>query len=210
MSKRLILRLVLSLAVLAGISCRLFSPSGGPDRPTPGQVPVEPATATPLPTTGTLVVEIVYTGQWYRETFGYEPDAPNIRHIVLAMPVDSQIVLASPGWVFSNLEFTSSPEPLAIREDAPAYNVFLEYLYDAPGGTATIDLVPGEYNVAAAFIAAALPPPDDDAILYPGVTGGGASNDFQVVEIVAGRTIQLSIELTDENGWGYVIEVAGR
>ena len=212
MSKRWILRLVLALAVLGLISCRLFAPSGERDRSTPEVTPVEPATAvpSPAPTTGTLAVEITYTGQWYRETFGYEPEAPNIRHVVLVMPAGEQSGLESAGWVFTSLVFAPYPEPFGIREDRTEYRPFLDYVYDAPGGMATIDLTPGEYDVAAAFVAAALPPPDDDAILYPGVTGGGASNEFQAVAVVAGQTTRLSIELTDDNGWGFVIEVAGR
>jgi len=176
---------------------------------TPTLEPSPTATATP-PTTGTLVVEILYTGQWYRETFNYQPDAPNIRHVVLVMPVDSIIQLAGAGWAFTNLKFTPSPEPLAMREVAVEFIPILDFMYDAAGGVASIDLPPGKYNIAVAFIAAALPPPNDDAILYPGVTGGGASNEFQVVEIVAGKTVYFSVELTDKNGWGYLMEVAVR
>lgn len=152
----------------------------------------------------------MYTGEWYRETFDYRPDAPNIRHIVLAMPLDSDITLASPGWVFTSLQFTPSPEPFLLREEVHEYAPLLKYLYDAPSGAASIELEPGRYNVAVAFIAAPLPPPGGDVILYPGVTGGGASNEFQVVEIVAGKTMKLTIELTDDNGWGYWFGLASR
>jgi len=193
MSKRLILRSILFLVLLTGIACR-FSSLGT----------VQP-TQESIPTTGTLAVAITYTGQWYRETFGYEPDAPNIRHVVFALPADRYIELDSPGWVFTNLEFTPSPEPLAIRAEAVEYELFLPYLYDAPGGTVAIELNPGQYRVAVAFIAAAIPPSGDDNTLYPGITGGGASTEFQSVDIVAGETTQLSIELTDNNGWGYVV-----
>jgi hypothetical protein len=161
--------------------------------------------ATPTPTpNGTLVIEIVYIGQWYRETFNYQADAPYIRHMALVMPVDDEIILESPGWVFSSLTFTPSPEPFALREERIEYEPFLEYLFDAPGGIVSIDLVPGRYNVAVAFLAAALPPPDNNAILYPGVTGGGASNEFQMIEVRAGETVHLTVELTDENGWGWL------
>ena len=156
----------------------------------------------PTATNGTLVVEFVYTGQWYRETFNYQPTAANIRHLVLVMPVDSDIIPASPGWVFSNLAFTSYPEPFTLRPEATGIQPLLKYLYDAPAGLVDIVLPPGMYNVAVAFIAAALPPPGDNAILYPGVTGGGASNDFHEVEVRAGQITHVSYELTDENGWG--------
>jgi hypothetical protein len=162
------------------------------------------------PATGTLVIEIAYTGNWYRETFNYQPDAPNIRHMALVMPVDGDITLASPNWIFSNLMFTPSPEPFTMREGATEYEPLLKYLYDASGGVVSIDLVPGRYNVAVAFIAAALPPPDNNAILYPGVTGGGASNEFQVIEVRSGETVHLTVELTDENGWGWLDVLASK
>jgi hypothetical protein len=172
--------------------------------------PTQPAmtdTATP-PTTGILAVEIVYSGHWYRETFNYQPDAPNIRHIVLVLPVDHQLTGERPGPLFSWLKFTPSPEPLAFRDELLENKPMLEFFHDAPKGIASVELVPGKYNVAVAFIAAALPPPDADALLYPGVTGGGASTDYQVVEILAGETAQLFVELTDDNGWGWLNELA--
>jgi hypothetical protein len=180
-----------------------------PATPTPEPPPTPTCTAVP-PTTGTLVVEIVYSGEWYRETFHYSPDAPNIRHVVLAMPVDGVIQLAGAGWAFSNLKFTPAPEPLAMREVAVDFIPILDFMYDAPGGMVSIALNPGKYNVAVAFIAAALPPPGGDVLLYPGVTGGGASNEFQVVDIAAGETVFFSAELTDQNGWGYLPSLAMR
>jgi hypothetical protein len=199
--------LVVIVFILA--ACGPVMPVPETATPTREPSPTATMTATP-PTTGTLVVEIVYTGQWYRETFDYKPDAPNIRHVVLVMPVDSIIQLAGAGWAFTNLKFTPSPEPLAMREVAVEFIPILDFMYDAPGGVVSIDLKPGKYNVAAAFIAAALPPPGGDVILYPGVTGGGVSNEFQVVEIAAGKTVYFSVELTDENGWGYLMELAVR
>lgn len=172
-------------------------------QPPPTPEPIPSATYTEVAaTTGSLAVEIVYTGQWYRETFGYQPDAPNIRHVVLVLPVDEPLQPKGAGWVFTNLEFTPSPEPLSMREDAVEYFPFLDFLYDAPGGVTLIDLPPGEYNAAAAFIAAATPPPDEDSLLWAGVTGGGASNEFQIVEIAVGETTHYYVELTDDNGWG--------
>ncbi|HSQ39269.1 MAG TPA: hypothetical protein VLM78_03845 [Anaerolineales bacterium] len=201
--------LLVVLALFLLTACGSITPIMETATPTPEPSPTATPTVPP-PTTGMLVVEIVYSGQWYRETFDYQPDAPNIRHVVLAMPVDSIIQLAGAGWAFSNLKFTPSPEPLAMREVAVEFIPILDFMYDAPGGVVSIELDPGEYNVAAAFIAAALPPPGGDAILYPGVTGGGASNEFQVVEITAGKTVYLSVELTDKNGWGYLMELAAR
>lgn len=201
---------VLPLVFLVIVGC--LAVQGKKVKPTPVSFieesgePVLTATASPAPTpiTGTLVVEFVYTGEWYRETFKYEPTAPNIRHIVLAIPEDSDIFPTAPGWVFSTLMFTPYPEPFAFREEAYGNEPFLEYLYDAHAGLAEIVLEPGRYKVAVAFIAEALPPPDGDAILYPGVTGGGASNEFHSVEVRAGEITHVIYELTDENGWGAV------
>ena len=159
--------------------------------------------------TGMLNLTIRYTGQWYRETFNYQPDAPNIRHIALILPSEVAFEKGA-GWVFTSLEFTPSPEPLKLTDRGDIYEPMLEYLYDVPQGHAVIELPPGTYRLAVAFIAAALPPPDEDAILYPGVTGGGASNEFQEIMIEAGKTLTLEIELTDENGWGYVGELVSR
>jgi hypothetical protein len=204
--------LLVSIAFVLS-ACGTVAPPPPTATPTPEPSPTATATASATatpPTTGTLVVEIVYSGQWYRETFNYQPDAANIRHVVLVMPVDSIIQLRGAGWAFTNLKFTPSPEPLAMQEVAVEFIPILDFMYDAPGGIVSIDLKPGKYNVAAAFIAAAIPPPNDDAILWPGVTGGGASNEFQVVEIVAGETVHLSVELTDKDGWGYLNELALR
>ncbi|MEW6028892.1 MAG: hypothetical protein ACOYZ8_06325 [Chloroflexota bacterium] len=192
---------VVIVSFLGIAACRLFSFAG--ETPTAAPPTSTAIPATPTPSTGVLEVEILYTGQWYRETFDYEADAPNIRHMALVMPVDSDIVLASPGWVFSSLQFTPSPEPFVFREEVYEYIPLLEYLYDAPKGLASIELEPGAYNLAVAFIAAPLPPPGGDVILYPGVTGGGASNEFQGVEIAAGETLRLTVVLTDQNGWGF-------
>jgi hypothetical protein len=179
---------------------------GGSETLAPLLVVVEPI----QPAIGTLEVEIRYTGRWYRETFDYRPDAFNIRHLLLVMPVDSDIALESPGWVFTSLEFTPYPEPFNVRRERVESLPLLEFLYDAPQGNATLNLPPGAYNLAAAFLAAPLPPPDDDALLYPGVTGGGASTEFRQVLIEAGETLNISIELTDENGWGCIYQFASR
>ncbi len=199
---------IVIMSFLGVTACQLFSSAG--ETPTAAPATRTAVPVSPMPSTGLLEVEIQYTGQWYRETFNYEADAPNIRHIVLAMPLDSDITLSSPGWVFSSLQFTPSPEPFVLREEVYEYKPLLKYLYDAPGAHASIELEPGGYNIAVAFIAAPLPPPGGDVILYPGVTGGGASNEFQEVEIVAGKTLRITIELTDDNGWGYLFGLASR
>ena len=156
-----------------------------------------------------LDLTIRYTGHWYRETFDYQPDAPNIRHVALVLPAEVAFEKDA-GWVFTSLAFTSSPEPLKLNDGEDIYEPMLRYLYDVPQGHTVIELPPGIYKLAVAFIAAALPPPDEDAILYPGVTGGGASNEFQEITIEAGETLTLEIELTDENGWGYVGKLVSR
>ena len=204
-------RALVLMTVIVGIA--LLSACGPvtPFPPTATATPPPTQTPTVTPrTTGTLVVEIIYSGEWYRETFDYKPDAPNIRHAVLVMPVDGIIQLRAPGWAFSNLQFSPSPEPLKMRTEAVEMIPILDFMYDAPGGVAFIELEPGKYNVAVAFIAAALPPPGGDVILYPGITGGGASSDFVVVEIAAGMTVFHSVELTDTNGWGYQPRLAMR
>lgn len=201
-------QLLFAVSVFLGImACGLFSPTQKYVSPTPASTPTMLDTPVP-PATGILNIEIQYTGKWYRETFGYEPDAPNIRHVVLVVPVD--IVLDGAGWVFSGLEFAPYPLPFTMRTDRAEYATMLKYLYDTPGGTTSIELKPGRYNVAAAFLCAALPPPGGDVFLYPGVTGGGASNEFQEVEIVAGDRLNLSITLTDNNGWGHLPGLASR
>jgi hypothetical protein len=187
--KKLFLPVLFIILGLAGNSCQFISRS------------LMPAS------TGTLDIEIQYTGQWYKDTFNYQSDAPNIRHVALVVPSD--VALERAGWVFTGLVFAPSPDPLTLTEEMrSAYGPMLEYLYDAPQGHAVIELAPGKYRLAVAFIAAALPPPDSDATLYPGVTGGGASTEFQEIVIEAGKTLTISIELTDENGWGYVSELA--
>ncbi len=193
------------IVALVSFACRFATPRAAESTPTPVPVPMSMATATStvaLPLTGILEIKMVYSGDWYRETFNYQPDAPNIRHMALALPVEGGLTLTQPGFVFTSLLFTASPEPFQFRPEAQEYLTFLEYLHDAPQGIASIELVPGKYRVAVAFIAAALPPPDDDALLHPGVTGGGASTDFQEVTIMPGETTSLLIELTDTNGWG--------
>ena len=151
---------------------------------------------------GVLDVTIDYVGSWYRNTFNYSREAENIRHFVLVVP-ESEADRASAGWIFTSLDL--QPDGIQVRDDRQEYAWALDYLYEAPGGSFTGDFEPGPYAVAAAFIAGPLSREDagagEDAILWAGVTGGGASTEFQAVEITAGETASLTIPITDANGW---------
>ena len=157
----------------------------------------------PSSTTGTLEVTIDYTGTWYRETFDYAPDAENIRHVVLIVPQD-QAEQVDPSAVFHNLDVF--PDSVAIRADRPEFAWLQAYIYQAPNAHLSQELAPGTYAVATAFLAAPLNREEagvgEDAVLWPGVTGGGASTDYQSVTIRAGETTSLTITMTDDNGWG--------
>jgi hypothetical protein len=151
---------------------------------------------------GTLDVQITYRGDFYVETFDYAPDAENIRHYVLIMP-ESVAAEADPGWIFTSIDLES--DTLSVRPDRPEYAWAFEYLYDAPDAHFVGQLDPGTYAVAAAFVAGPASREDvgagDDAILWPGVTGGGANTEFQTVTIEAGQTSSLVFAMTDSNGW---------
>jgi len=154
------------------------------------------------PAQGTLDVQITYSGDFYVETFDYAPDAPNIRHYVLIMPEDVA-ANADPGWIFTSIDLTS--DTLSVRPDRQEYAWAFPYFYDAPGAHFVGQLDPGTYEVAAAFVAGPASREDvgagDDAILWPGVTGGGANTEFQSVTIEAGKTSALVFAMTDSNGW---------
>ena len=149
--------------------------------------------------TGTLKIDINYTDTWYRETFGYTRDAPNIRHLVLVVPQDRQDDII-PNQVFTAIQGTVSGTALP-----PDQQWMLDYLYDAPEGYFTGDFEPGDYAVAVAFVAAPLSMEEagvpEDTILYAGITGGGASTGFQPIVITPGETTALTVTLTDANGW---------
>ena len=158
---------------------------------------------------GKLAVTITYSGDFYRETFGYTPDAPNIRHYALILPAE---VAAHYGrdadGVFSGLQFPATAEtPVQWRPEVDgALDWALPYLHLAPGGQYTATMKPGQYAVWTAFIAAPLSRAEagvgEDAILWAGVTGGGASTRTPVtVTVAAGETTALSVPLTDANGW---------
>jgi hypothetical protein len=157
-----------------------------------------------LPWLGTLHVEIDYSGTFYTQTFNYTRDAENIHHYVLVVPA-SEADRASAGAIFSAFAFRASPDDPMLSRDGQDLSWALAYLHDAPQGYFTGDFAPGRYVFAVAFIAGPVSREEagvpDDAILYPGITGGGASTDYQEIEITAGHTTDLTITLTDSNGW---------
>jgi hypothetical protein len=159
-----------------------------------------------------LTVDIHYTGEFYTEVFNYSPDAGNIRHVVLVMPENLAARTRGAGWIFTSIE-PQVAGGMIIRADREEYLWALDYLYEAPGGVFSGAFKPGTYAVAAAFLAGPVPSPGEDAILWPGITGGGASTDYRTVELVAGETLNLTFEMTDANGWAcpwlYVFDGAG-
>lgn len=157
---------------------------------------------TPAALSGSLSVQMDYSGEFYTEVFNYAPNAPNIAHYVLVMP-KSAASRIRPGEIFNNLNFPASPGEIALREDRSDLAWATAYLYPAPQGYFRGEFPPGEYGVAVAFIAAAVgrenQPPD--VILYPGITGGGASTEFEYITIHEGEKLALEYHLTDMNGW---------
>lgn len=153
--------------------------------------------------TGILDVTIDYTGTWYRETFGYAPDAENIRHVVLVLS-ESEAERAGAGWILTSLTF--GPDGFGVREDRLEYAWALDYLHDAPEGYFSGEFAPGTYVVAAAFLAAPLSREEagvsEDTILWAGITGGGASTEYQTIVIEAGQTTAVTFTMTDDDGWG--------
>jgi hypothetical protein len=154
-------------------------------------------------TTGLLVVDIVYYGQWYRDTFHYSKEAPNIRHFAVIMPeAQFQGNPHVPGQICSSLSFPLDDEPLQIRSGAGEVNWDLTVLHPVPYQA---ELEPGRYYVGGCFIAAPLSRQEagvgDEAILYAGITGGGASSDYQIVTIEPGERKDITIALTDKHGW---------
>jgi hypothetical protein len=154
-----------------------------------------------MSTPGIVKIEINYTDQWYREVFNYSPQAENIRHYVLIVPQDEAEQI-SPGWIFISIAFPTFPGEMSARPGQEEMELQYVYLHEAPEGRYIAELEPGTYYVAASFIAAAIDSDNDGAILYPGVTGGGASTDFREITIEPGKTSAIQINLTDDNGWG--------
>ncbi len=154
--------------------------------------------------TGTLKVTIDYTGTWYRETFGYTRQAVNIQHIVLVVPKARQDEI-NPAEIFSALLVTTDQGDVPVTDIRPDLQWVLDYLHDAPAGYYTGEFEPGDYAVAAAFVAAPLSREEagvsEDMILYGGITGGGASTGYRDVVIEPGKTTTLTVTLTDDNGW---------
>ncbi len=171
--------------------------------PTRTPTPAPPLTPTPTPRLGILDVDNNYAGRWYVETFGYTRDAKNIRHYILVMP-EGESGRASAGEIFSGLEFSGDPDAPSLRQERQRYAWALEFLHAAPGGHFRGEFVPGTYQVAVAFIAAPLTREEagvpDDAILYAGITGGGASTDYRKTVIQPGENT-LQFILSDKNGW---------
>jgi len=163
------------------------------------------AVATPP---GALAITITYDDDFYVETFGYTPDAPNIRHYALIMPVhETAPRLRDAKNAFYWLQFPATADGApSLRPEAAANTWVLPYLHPAPGGQLTTTLAAGDYLVWAAFIAAPLSREaagvGDDAILWAGVTGGGASTRTPVTATVKpNETTALDFLLTDANGW---------
>lgn len=181
------------LVLLIGIVALTISCTPSPTEPPP----------TVTPSVGFLEVDIAYSGTWYRETFGYTRRAKNIKHFVLVMP-ESEVTRATAAEVFTSIRFPTSPDVLLMREDRKEFSWALEYLYEAPEGHFRGQFEPGTYYVAVAFIAAPLSKEEaghsDDVILYAGITGGGASTDYQEIVIEPGENA-IEFGLTDENGW---------
>lgn len=152
---------------------------------------------------GSLRIDVDYRGTWYRETFSYTRQAENIAHFVLVMP-ESQVERATADQVFSSIDFSKAPDALSIREGREELAWALDYVYEAHGGYFYGQFEPGTYYVAAAFVAAPISREEagqsDDTTLYAGMTGGGASTDYQHVEIAPGEN-HVTLILTDRDGW---------
>jgi hypothetical protein len=154
-------------------------------------------------TSGWLAVDIVYYGQWYRDTFHYSKEAPNIRHVAVIMPeAQYEATPHVPGQICSHLSFPVDDEPLQFRSGEAEANWDVSVLHPVP---TQVELEAGRYYVGGCFIAAPLSRQDagagDDAILYAGITGGGAASDYRVVTIQPGERKEISIALTDQDGW---------
>jgi hypothetical protein len=164
--------------------------------------PTEPASVA-TDNGGFLQVDVDYRGTWYRETFSYTRQAENIMHLVLVMP-ESQVDRATADQVFGSIDFSSGPDVLSVREGQEEFAWALDYLHRAPNGLFRSQFEPGTYYVAAAFVAAPISREEaghpDDAILYAGITGGGASTDYWRIEVKPGENT-ITLSLTDRDGW---------
>jgi hypothetical protein len=154
-------------------------------------------------TTGRLTVDVEYVGQWYRDTFHYSKEAPNIRHLAVVMSeAQYQENPNQPGHICSIVSFPDGDGPLQVRGDIGNTAWDLSVLHPVPYQA---ELKPGRYYVGGCFIAAPLSRQEagvgDDAILYAGITGGGASSDYRLVTIQPGARQDIIIFLTDKDGW---------
>lgn len=170
----------------------------------PSATELAPVAATAATTqTGLLTVDINYIGNFYRETFNYSKDAPNIRHFAVVVPEAAYKKEPNqPGWVCSVVKFPAPGEPIQPRENKPEILIDLSVLHPVPY---LAELAPGRYYVGACFIAAPLSREEagvsDDVILYAGITGGGASSDYMLVDVKPGERRDIVFTLTDKNGW---------
>jgi len=152
--------------------------------------------------TGILEVDIVYTGNWYRDTFSYTRQAENIKHFVLVMPERLHSTYQVPAHsVFHSIRFQVNPDDPLVKESREEFAWAFDYLYEAPGGYFREEFVPGKYYLAVAFIAAPIGREEadrsDDGTPYPGVTGGGASTDYQEIVIEPEQTHSVTTYITD-------------
>jgi hypothetical protein len=158
----------------------------------------------PVAASGTLSVNIDYTGHFYVAVFDYARDAPNIQHYVIVMP-ESEAERATDGSIFYALQQWAGPDAPLINSKGEDISWALDYVYDAPEGYFEGKFEPGRYKLAVAFIAGPLSREEagvaEDVTLYAGITGGIASAHYQEIEIEAGKTTDLTITLTDDNGW---------
>ncbi len=171
-----------------------------------GSLLVMPPTKRPsVDGVGFLQIDVDYRGNWYRQTFSYTRQAENIRHFALVMPA-SQVDRATADQVFSSIDFSTGPGVLSagVRKGREEFAWALDYLHEAPAGYFRGQFEPGTYYVAAGFVAAPLSKKEagqpDDAILYAGMTGGGASTDYRKIEIKPGENA-ITLSLTDRDGW---------
>lgn len=189
-------RWIVILLMLAGFVCWL-----------PFTVAPAVEQAATIEQSATLEVDIQYDDDFYVEVFNYSRDAENVRHYVMVVP-ESEIERATNevAWVFTGL-LPQEDGSFLMREDRiqDGYDWGLPYIYSAPGGVFSGEFPPGTYGVAAAFITAPLSREDadagDDAVLWAGITGGGANTQIQTVELVAGETTAIDFPMTDSNGW---------
>ena len=153
--------------------------------------------------TGRLTVDVEYTGKWYRDTFHYSKEAPNIRHFAVVVPeAQYRENPHEPGQICSIVSFPAGDGPLQVRGDIRNTAWDLSVLHPVPYQA---ELKPGRYYVGGCFIAAPLSRQEagvgDDVILYAGITGGGASSDYRLVTIQPGARQDIIIFLTDKDGW---------